>query len=166
MSAFGRLRQGFAAATAATALFAAPACAQDDTAPSSTKSIAGSELASTVTDIHFLDDADDAASEWVANRSDRVAVSIRFGGATTYTPEFIQSEIERVLEGSGITNAVFFWEHGLENGSTSVALETDEMTFGPFGLNGELLSQHIPDTASQIRFNSRLTVAENTNTLN
>ena len=32
MSAFGRLRQGFAAATAATALFAAPACANDASA--------------------------------------------------------------------------------------------------------------------------------------
>lgn len=168
MNLVGIFRQGVFSAFALTGagLFATPALAQGDTATISEPTLSKSELILTPSNVQFVDDADDAASDWVANHSDRVAVSIRLGGATTFTPEFIQEQIQQALADNGVTNAVFFWEHGLEDGGTSVAVETDDMTFGPFGLDGELLTRHIPDIASQIRFNGEITVAPNVNDYN
>jgi hypothetical protein len=136
MSAIGRLKTGFAGAVAATALFAAPACAQEDQSANVTPvSMVTSEAASTNTStVEFLSDADTASSDWVVENPDGLAVSIRYGGATEYSPELIERTLRNDLSSFGFSNVAFFWERGSEQGGSSIIYEVIGRGFGPFGL--------------------------------
>lgn len=111
-------------------------------------------VAVTTNQITFHADADQKASEWVANQPDRVAVSIRYGGATTFAPEDIERIINHDLIENGITQAVFYWERGGATSGTSIGIETDDAVFGVFTL-GEI-RQKIPEVSRKINFNASI----------
>jgi len=136
----------FAAPVAIIIIFTHAAFANDDA--SQAKAVIQTTPASTV---HFFDDADRKASAWVAENPDRVAVSIRYGGKTAFTPEQIEQVLEADLIKNDIYNAVFYWEHGNADSGSSVAVETDGYAYGPYGLGS--VRKEIPGISAQIQFN-------------
>lgn len=155
MGAIGRLSHGFAGAVAATALFATPACAQQDTSnqePQATQvaMVANSNASSVRDAIEFLPDADRPANMWVVDHPERVAVSVHLG---TQTTDNIIQNIEPLLrehfEANGVTDLAFFWERGTAAGTT-LAYHTDHYVYGPFGLNNAL--DNVAEAVRQNRF--------------
>lgn len=124
------------------ALAAAPSFAEDGRVQN---------VASSASAIQFYADADTESSGWVADRPDRVAVAVRYGGGTQYSPELIEDIIRSDLTENGISDPVFFWEHGLADGGTGITIDTDDQTFGPFALG--TVRNEIPQVSRQIKFN-------------
>lgn len=126
--------------------------AQSDDARLTSASATVETVAATPNTIVFYDDADQKASEWVADRPDRVAVSIRYGGATTFAPADIERVLSHDFTENGVGHAVYYWEYGGETSGTSIAIETDDAIFGPYTLGD--IRKEIPEVSRRINFNA------------
>lgn len=96
-----------------------PAKAQDQ--PSQTQSV------------QFLEDADSAANQWVQQNPRGIAVAIRLGAGTPVPVARIESTLRSDFRAHGIHLVRFFYERGGDGGS-SVAYQTRNHAWGPFGL--------------------------------
>lgn len=160
MKAFERVTGIFTGAVAATALFAAPACSQEEVQTGPTNiSMATTAAASNATSaVEVSEDADRAAGQWVYGHPERIAIAVRIGNETLVPPERVEEVLRGDFAEHGVTNMPFYFETG-GAGDTTVTFVTDDFVFGPFALGR--VRDHVAEAVSQIRYNQRMTAALN-----
>lgn len=149
MSAFGRLRQGFAAATAATALFAAPACAQED-----------ARATTQPTEIAFNDGASandpEQREAWMEAQDyslENVALTIVIYGRTSrYSGEDIERNMTAILQEAGLLEGEyrFLLARPERNGVRAASFVDGAMTHDNIMGLREIVG-HIPQAVSMYR---------------
>lgn len=148
MLQLGRLKQGMASAfaLAGASFVASPVLAQDAPTPTQVAMVSINH------NVPIVEDADYAANEYVVDRPQRFAVSVRIGEDTLVPAERVEEVLRDDLEGLGRTNVEFYFERG-GPGDTTVSYHTTGRVFGSYPL--ATARDQIPYVIEQTSFNQQ-----------
>lgn len=129
MSALRGLAGKFTGLAAASALFAAPACAQDDNArtgaePQPTQ-VAMVENTAISNNVEIASDAHFEADAWVVDHEDRLAVAVRIGTDTQVPLDRIEAVLRDDFADNGVRNVRVYFEMADASGGSAVSFHTD-----------------------------------------
>ncbi|KCZ93826.1 hypothetical protein [Hyphomonas johnsonii] len=129
------VKAGLLALTTGSLPFASAAYAED--APKPAPVAAATTVAATT--ISYVENADDAATEWNASNPDGIGIAVYMGTETDLTPEQLRVGLTNVANSGGVGNIEFFFEQN-DTPANSFALYYQDVYDAPISM-GDIIAK-------------------------